>query len=116
MQNYKRAGRCIDYTAAADVPGGGVVVFPGLVAVASTDIPAGATGACEVEGVYVLPKAAGAIAQGARLFWNGTAVTGTKPSTGAGYVGIAWAAAGSGDPTVEARINFGAVPVPDPAD
>ena len=116
MQNSKRLGRWIDYTANADIKGGDVVVFPGFIAVACTDISAGDTGSCGVEGVYELPKAAGAIAQGAILYWNGTGVTGVKPASGQGYAGTAWAAAGAGDATVDVRINFGSAPVPDPAD
>ena len=38
MQNFVRDGRCIDYTPTADVLGGDIVVFPGMIAIASTDI------------------------------------------------------------------------------
>lgn len=61
MQDSVRDGRCIDYTPSADVLGGDIVVLPGVIAIASTDIPAGVTGACEVHGVFELPKAAEAI-------------------------------------------------------
>ncbi|MDR2051130.1 MAG: DUF2190 family protein [Deltaproteobacteria bacterium] len=111
MQNSVRAGRCIDYTAQTDVKGGDLIVLSGFVAVASTDIPAGATGACEVEGVYALPKGNEAIIQGVPLYWTGTAVTATKPEDGTGFVGSAWEAAAAPDATVAVRINFGSVPV-----
>ena len=115
MQNSVREGRCIYYTPTSDVLGGGIVVFPGMIAIASTDIPAGETGACEVHGVYELPKAAGAIAQGARVFINepvDNGVTTHAATTTAGpiYAGIAWESAADADAIVEVKINF-AVPV-----
>lgn len=113
MQNFVREGRCIDYTPTADVLGGDIVVFPGMIAIASTDIPAGETGACEVNGVYELPKAAEAIAQGTRVFINETVdnnvTTHTATATaGPIYAGIAWEAAAQADAVVEVKINFGA--------
>jgi predicted RecA/RadA family phage recombinase len=114
MRNSKRIGRCVDYTATEDVMGGDLVAFPGFVGVASTDIPAGESGACEVEGVFELPKVAGAIAQGTVLYLNGAAVTAVKPASGEGFVGVAWEDAAAAATTVEARINFGSAPVPDP--
>lgn len=113
MQNFVRDGRCIDYAPSADVLGGDIVVLPGMIAIASTDIPAGETGACEVHGVYELPKSAGAIAQGARVFIHETVdnnVTTRTATTTAGpiYAGIAWETAAETDAIVEVKINFGA--------
>ena len=51
-------GRCIHHTPGKAVLGGELVVLTGMVAVASTDIPANEEGACEVEGVFALPKKA----------------------------------------------------------
>lgn len=113
MQNFVREGRCIDYTPTADVLGGDIVVFPGMIAIASTDIPAGETGACEINGVYELPKAAGAIGKGERVFIheattdNVTTHTATA-TAGPIYAGIAWESAADGDAVVEVKINFGA--------
>ena len=52
MQNSRSMGRCIHHTPSKAVLGGELVVLTGMVAVASTDIPANEEGACEVEGVF----------------------------------------------------------------
>ncbi|MCL1915679.1 MAG: DUF2190 family protein [Desulfovibrionaceae bacterium] len=106
MQNSVRQGRSIDYTPTDDVKGGDLVVFPAMVAVASTDIPAGALGACEAEGVFELPKDSTALAQGQAVFVaaNGASVTATA-GEGALRAGVAWSeAAGSAD-VVAVKIN-----------
>ena len=50
MQNSRSMGRCIHHTPSKAVLGGELVVLTGMVAVASTDIPANVEGACEVVG------------------------------------------------------------------
>jgi predicted RecA/RadA family phage recombinase len=115
MQNKISNGRSIDLVPTEDVAGGSLVLFDGFVAVASTDIPAGEMGACEVEGVFSLPKEAGAIEQGAPLYFAEGVLTVTKPEDGSGFVGCAWEKADSGAGFVEVRINFGAAPEPEPA-
>ncbi|WP_297218073.1 DUF2190 family protein [uncultured Desulfovibrio sp.] len=106
MQNAYSMGRCIHHTPAKAVLGGELVVLTGMVAVASTDIPANEEGACEVEGVFALPKKAGETPkQGAPLYLAEdktlTVTAGTQ------FVGTAWADAPANDPTVLCRINFG---------
>lgn len=69
MQNSRSMGRCIHHTPGKAVLGGELVVLTGMVAVASTDIPANVEGACEVEGVFALPKKASETPkQGAPLY------------------------------------------------
>jgi len=113
MQNYIRDGRCIDITPTADVIGGDIVVLPGMIAIASTDIPAGVTGSAVSHGVFALPKAAEDLAQGARVYLaaavEGEVTTYTATATaGAIFAGIAWASAASADDVVQVNINFGA--------
>lgn len=106
MQNSRSMGRCIHHTPGKAVLGGELVVLTGMVAVASTDIPANEEGACEVEGVFALPKKAGETPkQGAPLYLaEDTTLTVTA---GTQFVGTAWADAASNDATVLCRINFG---------
>ena len=106
MQNTYSMGRCIHHTPGKAVLGGELVVLTGMVAVASTDIPANEQGACEVEGVFALPKKAGETPkQGAPLYLaEDTTLTVTA---GTQFVGTAWADAASNDATVLCRINFG---------
>lgn len=106
MQNAYSMGRCIHHTPAKAVLGGELVVLTGMVAVASTDIPANEEGACEVEGVFALPKKASETPkQGAPLYLAEdktlTVTAGTQ------FVGTAWADAQASEPTVLCRINFG---------
>ena len=104
MQNYIRDGRCIDYTPTQDVQGGDLIVFPAMVAVASTDIAVGQLGACEAEGVYELLKDASSFAQGAVVYAK---ADGTVTSTATGNVraGVAWSGAAGSEETVEVNIN-----------
>lgn len=105
MQNKIRDGRSIDIVPTTDVEGGSVVVLPGMVAVASTDISNGTLGACEVDGVFELPKGSGAIAQGAAVYWKGGKCVSVPD--GAVFAGMAWEKAEANANTVCVRINFG---------
>lgn len=100
----------IDYTPAAAVTGGDVVVLNGIVGVAVTDIAANKLGSLAVEGLFKLPKTTAAWVRGLPVHWNptgdpdsGTAGTGAANQLGLGtYAGVCVATAGSGD-------NFGIV-------
>jgi len=96
MKNFVQEGEVMDYVAGADIASGDVVDFPGIgIGVAAKDIANGATGPVAMCGVFKLPKAVGAISQGVRVYWNGTAITTTaSTNTLAGY---AFKAALSGD-------------------
>jgi predicted RecA/RadA family phage recombinase len=113
MQNSKRSGRCIDYTPSADVTGGSLVLFPSMVAVAGTDIPAGKLGACEAEGVFELPKGnTTAFAQGQVVYIKPDGAFTTDADNGASTntvyylrVGVVWEASASGATHVRVKIN-----------
>ena len=104
MQNQIRQGRSINYTPSADVVGGALVVFPNMVAVASTDIAAGELGACEAEGVFELPKDSSAFAQGAQVYAKADGTV-TSTATSNTPAGKAWVAAKAADKTVIVKIN-----------
>jgi predicted RecA/RadA family phage recombinase len=80
---------------------GDVVVLADTVAVAHRPIAAGVLGSVAVEGVFNFPKGAGAISQGANIYWD-TATSLVSTSSGAGKVlaGKAAAAAASADTVV----------------
>lgn len=70
---FVQEGASIDYTPAADVAAGDVVVQGNLVGIAKLDIPANTLGALAVEGVFDVPKATGAstaIAAGKTVYWD----------------------------------------------
>lgn len=111
MQNRIQDGVMLNYAAKTGevISGGDLVEFEACVGVAATDIFTGETGAVAVEGVFDLPKASGAVAQGDALFLDSSGKL-TKTS-GDTYVGVAWEAAAASAETVPCRINFGNPPV-----
>lgn len=106
MQNFKRKGETINNwrnATGADVRGGQLVAVGDAVGVAATDITQGAPGVLAMEGVFELPKAAGVINQGQRVYLDASKeVTATVSST---TVGLAWEAAAAGARTALVKIN-----------
>jgi len=104
MADYVQKGDVLDYTPAADVAVGAVVVLGSLVGVAPRPIAANALGAVAVEGVYALPCATGATgAQGSAINWYATSgVADATTGTAAGKLAKARAAA---DTTVHVILN-----------
>lgn len=84
---FRHQGAAIDYTPAADVAAGDVVVQGELVGVARLDIKANTLGALAVEGVFDFPKAVGvgtALTTGTDVFWDAAASEATSDAaTGA---------------------------------
>lgn len=79
---YVQKGEIIDYTPSAARASNDVVLLGVLLGVCCTDIAANTTGALAVEGVFDLPKKAGAaIAAGAKVNWN--AANGFQTAAGA---------------------------------
>ncbi len=107
---FVHEGERIDYTPAADVAAGEVVVQGDLVGVATRDIQAGRLGALAVEGVFDFPKSTGAgtaISAGAAVYWDDANDVATT-SDGAGankLLGKAVAAAADGDDHVRVKLT-----------
>lgn len=102
------SGDCkIDYTPSSAVAVGDVVVLNDLFCVADRPIAANVKGALSTEGGYILPKASGAIGQGAIVYWDATNGNITTTSTSNKRAGKAAEAAASGDATVKVLINKG---------
>jgi predicted RecA/RadA family phage recombinase len=102
-RNFRQQGAVL--TAVA--PAGGVVsgecVLIGVAfGIAAYDAPEGQETELNIEGVWSLPKVAGAVTFGAPLYWTGTAIT-TTAGTNA-RVGFAAAAAAAGDATIDVRL------------
>lgn len=102
-KNFIQPGGTITLNAPADVVSGqGVLAgkFFGVCAYsAAINTPVEVT----LEGVFELPKVAGAVTQGQLLYWTGTALT--TFASGNILVGAATEAAVSDDPTVRVRLN-----------
>ncbi len=102
-------GNSIDYTPAAAVTAGDVVVQGELVGVAKLDIAANELGALATTGVFDFPKATGVasgITAGANVYWDATnSVATTNADSGTNkLIGKTIAAAGDDDATVRVRL------------
>lgn len=90
---YWQRGETLDYTPAAAVSNGAVVVLGTRVGVAGSDIAAGAQGQIHVVGVFAMDKVASvAIAMGADLYYdaaNDVITTTADGNTPAGYAAAA---------------------------
>jgi len=105
---FVHEGASIDYTPAADVAAGDVVVQGDLVGVAKLDIKANKLGALAVEGVFDFAKATGAgtaIAVGAVVYWNDAANQATTVAAGNKLLGKSVRAASDNDTTVRGKLS-----------
>ena len=107
---YVQRGDAIDYTPAADVAAGDVVVLSGkLVGVAKLDIKTGELGALALTGVYEVTKSSGvAFAAGSEVGWdaaNRKAVA--SGAAGSVKIGHAVALTSAIEPTVFVRLCQG---------
>lgn len=109
MKNFVRRGNKLPYVNATgnDIDSGALVIIGALAGVAETDIANGDTGTLVLEGVVALPKAAGAITQGAKLYYDATNKVATTTATSNTLFGVAADAALAGDATVNAALING---------
>jgi predicted RecA/RadA family phage recombinase len=115
MQKFVKAGATLRWTngTGATVTSDSLVLVGRYAGVAIADIANGDTGALVIRGVANLPKAAGlAIAQGAAVGWNGTAVT---TAEGATPIGVCHTAVGSAAATVDVDLNVNLFDIVSPA-
>ena len=110
MMNSKQSGCVMHYVASADIKGGDVVKMGGCIGVTVTDIANGDTGSVAVCGVFDLPKASGAITQGAAVYLTSAGKIAATSASGSVFAGVAFEGAASGDATVAVNINFGSAP------
>jgi predicted RecA/RadA family phage recombinase len=109
MKNFVKRGEVIDYVnlSGSDINSGDFVFVGSLFGVAQTDIANGATGAVLLKGAVILPKAAGAIAQGAKVYWITGTLNVTATATSNTFIGYAVSAALTGDTTAEVQLANG---------
>ncbi|MDX1968036.1 MAG: DUF2190 family protein [Planctomycetaceae bacterium] len=99
-------GDSIDYTPAAAVAAGAVVVQNGLVGVTQRDIAAGDLGSLRIEGVIDFDKTTGvSFAAGDPIYWDATNGLATTVSVGNALIGRAVAAAGSSATSVRGYLT-----------
>lgn len=105
MRNFIQKGDNVDVIFPAAVSAGAGVLIGALFGVASCDQAQGSLGSLVTNGVFQLPKAAGAVAVGAKLYWDDAAKKLTTTAAGNTYVAVALAAAAAGAIVVVARLN-----------
>lgn len=101
---YWQKGETLDYTATDAVSNGDIVDLSTRIGVAGNNIPAGATGAVHVEGVFIMPKGADAITLGAALYWDAAGEEITTAAEGHTPAGYAAAPAAAGAATVLVKL------------
>jgi predicted RecA/RadA family phage recombinase len=112
MKNYVQPGDTVTVLApTGGVSSGDFVVVGKLFGVAAYDAAAGAEVEIATRGVYVLPKAAVAVSQGAAIYWDGTALTtaadnGGTPPVANLFVGHAVNNAAEAAATVRVRLSI----------
>jgi len=100
-------GNSVDYTPAADVAAGDVVVLGELVGVAPRPIKAGENGSLAVVGIFAFPKTVGAgsgLAFGVKVYWDAVAKVVTATVGANKYVGKTVQAAADSDAAVRTRL------------
>ena len=111
MQNKIQGTHLMSYTPAGAAVKGGDLVQLGdsFYGVAVKDRAVGETGIVDTDGVFELPKATGAVTQGAPLYIGADGKV-TTTATDKAYCGRAFAAAGCSDATAKVMLNFGVDP------
>lgn len=105
---FVQEGNAIDYTPAADVAVGDVVVVGDLVCVAKQAILANRLGSLATTGVFDLPKATGAgtaITAGTKLYWDAVNKQATATAGSNKQAGYAVKAAADADTTVRVMLS-----------
>lgn len=105
MKNYIQEGEIVTLTAPYDVASGGGALVGALFGVAVTTVANGSEGEFSIEGAYSLPKASGALAQGAKVYWDNTNKVVTGTASGNTLIGCALKAAASGDASAVVLLN-----------
>lgn len=102
MKNFIEKGGRIQVTAPAGGIASGDLVILGSnkAVVAVTSAAEDGIAICQTKGVFEIAKAAEAISQGVKLYWNSTNKNLTATATSNTYAGWAFNSAASGDATV----------------
>lgn len=105
MKNYIQDGNVIDVVLAAIIVSGAALKVGSLFGVAQKSGAIGETVGLVTTGVFDLPYGVAAtVSVGDLIYWDDTAKTVTKTSSGNTKVGIAVQAAASADPTLRVKL------------
>lgn len=99
MKNYIQKGDNIEFVAVAAIASGDIVEVGALAGVSAGSYAIGDTVVVSLCGVYKVPKVAGAVTLGAKLYSNASGSATTTVSTNV-FLGYAHTSALTGDATV----------------
>ena len=111
MKTYSQPGETMTFPAPATVLSGAGAIIGNIFGVATRDMQSAEVGPFIIEGVVTLAKATGiAWTVGLLLYWDNSAKNVTNVTTSNYRIGVAAAAAASGDTTGPVRLNGVGVP------
>ena len=105
MKNYVQLGDTLTLVAPRAVASGAGLLVGALFGVATADAAQGANVETLTRGVVDLPKAAGAVTQGQKLYWDNAAFVVTTVAGGNTLIGVATQAAAAGDAIARVKLN-----------
>ena len=108
MATKHSVGNRINYTPAADVDSGAVIVQEDLLGIATDNIDADVLGVLDVEGVFDVAKDTGSgtgIACGSIVYWDETNEYCTETSSGNTYMGKTILIAAADDTTARVKLT-----------
>lgn len=106
MKNFVQRGDTLTLVAPYDVASGAGLLVGAIFAVATAAALNTKDVEARTEGVYDLPKAAGAVTQGAKLYWDNAAKNVTTTAAGNTLIGVATQAAAGGDATTRVKLGI----------
>lgn len=106
MNNWIQPGETITLIAPRNVASGAGLLVGSIFGIAKAATPAGANVETELVGVVDHAKAAGAVTQGQKLYWDNAAFVVTTTAGGNTQIGVATQAAASGDATARVLLRY----------
>jgi len=106
MKNFVSNGATMNATTpAGGIVSGDLLIVGQVAGVAVHSAPEGEIVVLNTEKVYELPKAAAAISQGVKVYWNAADKTVVTTASGNTYIGSSWDAADAAAPVVPVKLN-----------
>lgn len=105
MRNHVQSGETLSLPAPSPILSGDGVLIGSIFGIAHGNASTGVNVDLETRGVFVLPKANGAITLGARLYWDNVAKNVTTAASGNTLIGAAVEPAAALALTATVRLN-----------